>query len=88
MSDTLITIPGVTAHHILGDNSVVLGAGDLDIVPASSGSDLMLIVGSAGFKLHKDTPFGTLEGDSRAYVFSPEIEGVDGGYVVYAEPPH
>ncbi len=81
MSETLITIPGVTAYHVLGDAKVELGAGELNIVPASSGQDLTLTVGSAGFALHKDTPFGTLEGDSRAYVFSPEIEGVNGGCV-------
>ncbi|RPD53899.1 hypothetical protein L226DRAFT_469953 [Lentinus tigrinus ALCF2SS1-7] len=73
------------ASHVLGDNSVVLGAGDLNIIP-SSGSDLMLTVGSAAFKLHKDTPFGTLEGDQRAYVFSPEIEGVTGGFVKVTLP--
>ena len=75
----MVTVPGVTAHHILGDTTVTLGAGDMNVVPASSGEDLMLTVGSAGFSLHKGTPFGTLEGDSRAYVFSPEIEGVSGG---------
>ena len=82
MSETLITIPGATAHHVLGQSSVTLGAGDLNLVPASTDShDLMLTVGSAGFTLHRDTVFGTLEGDSRAYVFSPEIEGVEGGCV-------
>ncbi|TFK85394.1 hypothetical protein K466DRAFT_494844, partial [Polyporus arcularius HHB13444] len=85
-SVTLITIPGVTAHHVLGDARVELGAGELNIVPASSGQDLTLTVGSAGFALHKDTPFGTLEGDSRAYVFSPEIEGVNGGFVKITLP--
>ncbi|PIL34559.1 hypothetical protein GSI_03337 [Ganoderma sinense ZZ0214-1] len=85
MDETLVTIPGATAHHVLGHSSVTLGAGDLNLLPASAGPkhDLMLTVGSAGFSLHRDTMFGTLEGDSRAYVFSPEIEGVRGGYGVY-----
>ena len=82
MADTLITVPGVAAHHVLGESTVTLGAGDLNLVPASTDNhDLMLTVGSAGFTLHCDTVFGTLEGDSRAYVFSPEIEGVEGGCV-------
>ena len=83
MDETLVNIPGATAHHVLGQSSVTLGAGDLNLLPAPPGSkhDLMLTVGSAGFSLHHDTAFGTLEGDSRAYVFSPEIEGVKGGCV-------
>ena len=80
MADTLITIPGVAAHHVLGESTVTLGAGDLNVVPGPSGNkELLLTIGSAGFTLHKGTPFGTLEGDPRAYVFSPEIEGVSGG---------
>ncbi|KAI1793750.1 hypothetical protein LXA43DRAFT_1081303 [Ganoderma leucocontextum] len=79
---------GATAHHVLGQSSVTLGAGDLNLLPAPVGSkhDLMLTVGSAGFSLHHDTTFGTLESDSRAYVFSPEIEGVQGGFVKITLP--
>ncbi|OJT03972.1 hypothetical protein TRAPUB_5301 [Trametes pubescens] len=79
MTDTLITIPGVTAHHILGEANVTLGAGDLNIVPVAEGKDLTLTVGGAAFSLQKGIEFGTLEDDARAYVFSPEIEGVPGG---------
>ncbi|TBU44170.1 hypothetical protein BD309DRAFT_990477 [Dichomitus squalens] len=83
----LITIPGATAHHVLGQSNVTLGAGELNLVPASSdGKDLMLTVGSAGFTLHHGTAFGTLEGDPRAYVFNPEIEGLDGGFVKITLP--
>ena len=87
MDETLVNIPGATAHHVLGQSSVTLGAGDLNLLPAPLGSrhDLMLTVGSAGFSLHHDTAFGTLEGDSRAYVFSPEIEGVKGGCVRFSQ---
>ena len=87
MDETLVNIPGATAHHVLGQSSVTLGAGDLNLLPAPPGSrhDLMLTVGSAGFSLHHDTAFGTLEGDSRAYVFSPEIEGVKGGCVRFSQ---
>ncbi|KAL1943550.1 hypothetical protein VTO73DRAFT_3995 [Trametes versicolor] len=86
MTDTLITIPGVTAHHILGEANVTLGAGDLNIVPAAGGKDLTLTVGGAAFALKKGVAFGTLEDDARAYVFSPEIEGVPGGYVKLGLP--
>ncbi|KAI0738201.1 hypothetical protein C8Q80DRAFT_1347854, partial [Daedaleopsis nitida] len=87
MGDILITIPGATAHHILGESNVTLGAGDLTIVPNSdTEKSLMLSVGSAAFSLNKGTPVGTLEGDSRAYVFSPEIEGVTGGFVKVTLP--
>ncbi|KAI0631438.1 senescence-associated protein-domain-containing protein [Trametes polyzona] len=81
MSNTLITIPGVTAHHILGEAAVALGADELNLVPTGPEKELTLTVGGAGFALRKGTEFGTLEGDPRAYVFSPEIEGVHGGYV-------
>ncbi|KAM5545488.1 hypothetical protein V8D89_000526 [Ganoderma adspersum] len=88
MAEPLVTIPGATAHHVLGQSSVTLGAGELNLLPAPAGSkhDLMLTVGSAGFSLHHDTIFGTLAGDSRAYVFSPEIEGVKGGLVKITLP--
>ena len=83
MNETLVSIPGATAHHVLGQSSLTLDAGDLNFLPAPAGSkhDLMLIVRSAGFSLHHDTTFGMLEGGSRAYVFISEIEGVKGGYV-------
>lgn len=82
MTGILLTIPGVSAHHILADSNVTLGAGDLNLVSGSTAEKvLVLTVGSAGFSLHKGTPFGTLEGEPRAYVFTPEIEGITGGYV-------
>ncbi|KAH9850995.1 hypothetical protein C2E23DRAFT_887020 [Lenzites betulinus] len=87
MADTLITIPGVTANHVLGEATVTLGAGDLNIVATAGGAkELNLTVGGAAFSLRKGVEFGTLEGDSRAYVFSPEIEGVNGGYVKLSLP--
>ncbi|KAI0329468.1 hypothetical protein GY45DRAFT_862146 [Cubamyces sp. BRFM 1775] len=84
MQDTLITIPDVSAHHILGSTNVTLGAGDLNIVPAENA--LTLTVGSAAFVLEKEMEFGTLEDDPCAYVFKPEIEGVSGGYVKLSLP--
>ncbi|KAI0370752.1 hypothetical protein BV20DRAFT_1035699 [Pilatotrama ljubarskyi] len=86
MTDSLLTIPGVTAHHVLGESKVTLGAGDLNIIPIAGGKDLTLSVGGAAFALKKGTEFGTLEDDPRAYVFSPEIEGVHGGYVKLTLP--
>ncbi|KAI0643364.1 hypothetical protein C8Q79DRAFT_978510 [Trametes meyenii] len=86
MSDTLITVPGVSAHHILGESNITLGVGDLNIVPVDGGTTLTLTVGSAAFALKKGVEFGTLTGDPRAYVFSPEIEGVNGGYVKLSLP--
>ncbi|KAI0354450.1 hypothetical protein OH77DRAFT_1404967 [Trametes cingulata] len=76
----------VTAHHVLGESTVTLGAGDLNIIPIAGGKDLTLSVGGAAFALKKGTDFGTLENDPRAYVFSPEIEGVHGGYVKLTLP--
>ncbi|KAJ8454434.1 hypothetical protein ONZ51_g13026 [Trametes cubensis] len=87
MTQTLITIPGASAHHILGDTDVTLGAGDLNIVPAESeGNRLMLTIGSAAFVLEEETEFGTIEDDPCAYVFKPKIEGVSGGYVKLSLP--
>ncbi|KAI0755585.1 hypothetical protein C8Q74DRAFT_1373368 [Fomes fomentarius] len=87
MTDILLTIPGVSAHHILADSDVTLGAGDLNIVSGSTAEKvLVLTVGSAGFSLHKGTPFGTLEGEPRAYVFTPEIQGITGGFVKLTLP--
>ncbi|KAI0668216.1 hypothetical protein C8Q78DRAFT_1081601 [Trametes maxima] len=86
MSDTLITIPGVSAHHIVGESDITLGAGDLNIVPVEGRAVLTLTVGSAAFALKTGVEFGTLADDPRAYVFSPEIEGVNGGYVKLSLP--
>ncbi|KAH9895700.1 senescence-associated protein-domain-containing protein [Cubamyces lactineus] len=84
---TLITIPGASAHHILGHTDVTLGAGDLNIVPTESeGKVLLLTVGSAAFVLEKETEFGTIEDDSCAYVFKPKMDGVGGGYVKMSLP--
>ncbi|CDO76654.1 hypothetical protein BN946_scf184986.g7 [Trametes cinnabarina] len=87
MTETFITIPGVTAHHVLADMNVTLGAGDLNLMAeAGGGRELKLTVGGAAFSLDKKTEFGTLEGDSRAYIFKPDIEGVSGGYVKLTLP--
>ncbi|KAI0824434.1 hypothetical protein BC628DRAFT_1322728 [Trametes gibbosa] len=87
MADTLITIPGVTAQQILGEVIVTLGAGDLDIVVSPhGGQELNLTVGGAAFLLQKGVEFGTLEGDSRAYIFSPQMGDVTGGYVKLSLP--
>ncbi|KAI8977791.1 hypothetical protein BD414DRAFT_517035 [Trametes punicea] len=80
-------ISGITAHHVLGGASVTLGAGDLNIMSASGGGrDLTLTVGGAAFSLDSKTEFGTLEDDPRTYVFQPDIEGVQGGYVKLTLP--
>ncbi|KAI9059863.1 hypothetical protein FKP32DRAFT_1595878 [Trametes sanguinea] len=84
-TETLITIPGVSAHHVLGETSVTLGAGDLNMV-RGAGCDLQLTVGGAAFSLDEKTEFGTLEDDPRAYVFKPDIEGVSGGYIKLTLP--
>ncbi|KAI0773132.1 senescence-associated protein-domain-containing protein [Trametes elegans] len=86
MSNTLITIPGVTAHHVLGESQVTLGAGELNILAVEGEKDVSLAVGGAAFALRKGVEFGTLEDDPRVYVFSPEIEGVHGGYVKLTLP--
>ena len=83
MEDSIISIPSVTAFHVLNNREVALGSGELGLFAASSAEkDLLLTVGAAAFKLQHDTHFGTIENDPRSYVFSPQIEGVTGGYAV------
>ena len=88
MENALITIPMASVFQVLNDEEITLGSGDLVLLPASdTETSLMLMIGSTAFKLSKDTPFGTVEDDSRSYVFSPKLEGVSmGGYVASALP--
>ncbi|KAH9913806.1 uncharacterized protein BXZ73DRAFT_55352 [Epithele typhae] len=83
MEDVLIAIPGATALHVLNERSVALGAGDLTLVPAAQAETALTVrVGPAAFALERGTPFGTVAGDARAYVFEPRIEGgAPGGFV-------
>ncbi|KAL6306508.1 hypothetical protein BKA93DRAFT_824041 [Sparassis latifolia] len=100
--EILVEIPSAVAYHVLGDSTAVLGEGELALVltrlsgvsappaPAPGGVSrtpvLALTVGRAAFPLFEDTVFGTLAGDQRAYVFTPEIGGERGGYVKIALP--
>ena len=84
-----VSIPGVTAVHVVGKSEVELGRGDLTLIltqppvssPSSStsisGKDQMpvlaLTVGKAAFQLYKTTDFGTVAGDERVYLFSPQV---------------
>ncbi|KAI0347419.1 hypothetical protein BDW22DRAFT_1351848 [Trametopsis cervina] len=91
---TILTFPGVTAYHVVGDSSVELAHGDLALIAPESptaGNEekapvLMLTVGSAAFQLYNNTVFGTVAEDERVYVFKPELgEGVS-GYVKLVLP--
>ncbi len=82
----LITIPGALAAQVLGEETTVLSEGTLSLIlmPKSDHSNdpvLTLTVGKAAFPLYKSTVFGTLADDSRTYVFTPEVEGVNKGYI-------
>ena len=88
----LVTIPGVTATHVLGGSSVELADGDLSLVSTPSLRSpttetagkkplLTLTVGKAAFPLYSDTIFGTVEGDERVYIFQPELGADVKGYV-------
>ena len=82
----VVTIPGVTAVHVVGKSEVELGNGDLSLIltppptshaSSSSSEDpqpvLVLTVGGAAFPLYKNTDFGTLAGDERVYLFAPHV---------------
>ncbi|TCD63799.1 hypothetical protein EIP91_004950 [Steccherinum ochraceum] len=95
-----VTIPGVTAIHVVGKSEVELGSGDLTLIalspPPHKGSTsptsddgtnpvLALAIGKAAFPLFKSTDFGTLAGDERVYLFSPQV-GEKVGYVKVTLP--
>ncbi|KAH8105216.1 hypothetical protein BXZ70DRAFT_1004736 [Cristinia sonorae] len=98
-SQTLaLTIPNVTATHVVAKSEVELGKGDLTLITAQppptqphaveideSAPVLALTVGKAAFQLFKSTDFGTLAGDDRVYVFSPQV-GEKVGYVKITLP--
>ncbi|THH32717.1 hypothetical protein EUX98_g1458 [Antrodiella citrinella] len=93
-STTNITIPGVVATHVVAKSEVELGNGDLTLIvaaPQASGATvettpiLTLTVGKAAFPLFNNTDFGTVAGDERLYVFSPQV-GEKVGYVKLTLP--
>lgn len=78
-----VTIPSVTATHVVGKTTVELARGDLVLSTTSPTTDsrvvdpkaiLLLSVGQATFPLHLSTIFGTLADDDRVYMFKPEIQ--------------
>ena len=74
----LVTIPGVLAAQVLGEQTTILSEGTLSLVlmPQSDHSTepvLTLTVGKAAFTLHKTTLFGTVADNDLVYVFRPEV---------------
>ena len=96
--NSLVTIPGCTATHVLGGASVDLADGDLTLVstpeirsptaPTSGKKPMLtLTVGKAAFPLYKDTVFGTVSGDERVYIFQPDLgEDIKGCVPFYVSP--
>jgi hypothetical protein len=85
-----VTIPFVTAVHVLGETAVELAKGDMALTtvsrpkPDDSKSILVLTVATMAFPLYATTTFGTVANDELVYVFQPEIEDdtlPDGGQV-------
>ena len=71
---------------MLGEETTILSEGTLSLVlipqpEHSTEPVLTLTVGKAAFPLYKSTVFGTLADDSRTYVFTPDVEGVNKGCV-------
>ena len=80
----MVTIPGAVAAQVLGEETKVLSEGTLSLflMPKSDKANeaiFTLTVGKSAFPLYKNTAFGTLADDSRTYVFTPEIDGVNQG---------
>ncbi len=88
MFTTNITIPGTSATHIIGETSVDLANGDLQLVLAPPSESyktgkrpvLTLSVDKVAFPLYETTAFGTVDGDERVYVFQPELGADIKGY--------
>ncbi|KAI0688601.1 hypothetical protein BC835DRAFT_1419040 [Cytidiella melzeri] len=86
-----VTIPSVSATHVLGKTTVDLTKGDLTLVTVAPyqpehhpNTILVLTVGGAAFPLRPTTTFGTVADDERVYIFTPEIQDASlpaGGYV-------
>ncbi|KAI0795915.1 hypothetical protein C8Q75DRAFT_744364 [Abortiporus biennis] len=99
--ESLVSIPSTVVTHVLGDTSVDLAQGDLNLYkqpdesPQLSPTEtepavydkpiLTITIGKAAFPLFKKTVFGTLADDSKVYLFSPEL-GRPGGYVKITLP--
>ncbi|OSC97157.1 hypothetical protein PYCCODRAFT_1448146 [Trametes coccinea BRFM310] len=91
-ADPLEALPCVFAAHVLGKGTTVLSEGTLhlDVIRQQEGDEvkplLTLTVCAATFPLFKSTTFGTLAGESRTYVFTPEVEGANKGFVAIVLP--
>ena len=95
-----VTIPAVSAFHVMDGKSIEIARGTLilarasrDVLSPSEGNAdvvLTLSVGGRVFILRRTTLFGTLADDERSYVFQPEEknlpEGQKKGYVSSAHP--
>ena len=68
---TLVVIPACSAVHVHGPHQTALGDGDLTLYSSDRhSSPLILTVGIAAFPLARTSQFGTLQEDTRTYVFT------------------
>ena len=62
IEDALVVIPGVTAFHVLNEQEVILGSGELILLPASSAErDLTLAVDVTEIRIPEAVPIDIVQ---------------------------